>query len=94
MVGISKRVGGRKLTIGVSSMPYRKKACLVVEEGNTLTKYATFNNDESAYEFMDLYKCPECGKAFGDWSVFHQEKNENGTKNYCPFCKVELDGLD
>ena len=39
------------------------------------------------------YKCPECGKTFGDWAVFHQEKNENGSKNYCPFCKVELDGL-
>lgn len=40
------------------------------------------------------YKCPECGEAFGSWSVFTQEKNENGTKHYCPFCKMELDGLD
>ena len=36
-------------------MPYRKKLCLVVEEGNTLTKYATFNNEETAYAFMDLF---------------------------------------
>ena len=55
MVGISKRAGNRKLTIGVSEMPYRKKLCLVVGEGNTLTKYATFNNEETAYKFMDLF---------------------------------------
>ena len=55
MVGITKRNGYRKMTIGVSTMPYRKKLCLVVEEGNTLTKYATFNNEEAAYEFMDLF---------------------------------------
>ena len=55
MVGISKRNGERKLTIGVDTMPYRKKLCLVVEEGNTLTKYATFNNEEAAYAFMDLF---------------------------------------
>ena len=55
MVGISKRAGDRKLTIGVSEMPYRKKLCLVVEEGNTLTKYATFNNEGAAYMFMDLF---------------------------------------
>lgn len=55
MVGITKRNNGKKMTIGVSTMPYRKKLCLVVEEGNTLTKYATFNNDEAAYAFMDLF---------------------------------------
>lgn len=55
MVGITKRNGDRKLTIGVSTMPYRKKLCLVVEEGNTLTKYATFNNEEAAYMFMNIF---------------------------------------
>lgn len=40
------------ITIGIDKMPNRKKLCLVVEEGNTETKYATFNNDYSAYEFM------------------------------------------
>ena len=55
IVGITKLNGDRKLTIGVSTMPYRKKLCLVVEEGNTLTKYATFNNEEAAYAFMDLF---------------------------------------
>ena len=66
MVGIRKRTGDRKLTIGVSAMPYRKKLCLVVEEGNTLTKYATFNNDESAYEFMDLF-CDFMGIERCEW---------------------------
>ena len=66
MVGISKRVGEQKLTIGVSTMPYRKKLCLVVEEGNTLTKYATFNNEEAAYEFMDLF-CDFMGVERVDW---------------------------
>ena len=40
------------------------------------------------------YKCPKCGKVFGDWTVYHQKKNENGTNKYCPHCKLELDGLD
>lgn len=40
------------------------------------------------------YECPHCGEKFGSWTVFHQEKNENGTKKYCPNCKEELDGLD
>lgn len=66
MVGISKRSGERKLTIGVSTMPYRKKLCLVVEEGNTLTKYATFNNEESAYAFMDLF-CDFMGVERIEW---------------------------
>ena len=66
MVGISKVTGERKLTIGISTMPYRKKLCLVVEEGNTRTKYATFNNEESAYEFMDLF-CDFMGVERIDW---------------------------
>ena len=40
------------------------------------------------------YECPHCKKKFGSWTVFLQEKNENGTKKYCPYCKEELDGLD
>lgn len=47
-------------------MPYRKKLCLVVEEGNTLTKYATFNNEEAAYAFMDLF-CDFMGVERIDW---------------------------
>ena len=55
MTGYRTRIGNRNITIGVSTMPYRKKLCLVVEEGNALTKYATFNNEYSAYEFMDIF---------------------------------------
>lgn len=54
MTGYQKRIGERKIAIGVSDMPGRKKLCLVVEEGNALTKYASFNNDEAAYAFMDI----------------------------------------
>lgn len=54
MFGIGKRMGERILAIGVSEMPHRKKLCLVVGDGNKRTKYATFNNTEAAYEFMDL----------------------------------------
>ena len=43
------------ITIGIDRMPYRKKLCLVVEHGNTETKYATFNNDEAAQEFMRIF---------------------------------------
>lgn len=38
-----------------------------------------------------FYECPECGKVFGSWTVFFQNKNENGTNEYCPHCKVELE---
>lgn len=41
------------MTIGVGTMPNRKKLCLIIQEGNCETKYATFNNDESAKEFME-----------------------------------------
>lgn len=34
--------------------PVRKRPCLCVLEGNTITKYATFNNDQSAEEFMNI----------------------------------------
>jgi len=44
------------VSIGVETeMPYRKKPCLVVKKGNTGTKYASFNNMESAQEFMNIF---------------------------------------
>lgn len=55
LTGYTKRTGDKKITIGVSNMPGRKKLCLVVEEGNELTKYASFNNSEAAYMFMDIF---------------------------------------
>lgn len=77
MLGISARIGERKLTIGVSTMPYRKKLCLVVEEGNTLTKYATFNNEEAAYAFMDIF-CDFAGVERIEW--FGRDSDEQGRK--------------
>ena len=39
--------------IGVYKMPGRKKPCLGIKEGSSLTKYATFNNEFAADEFME-----------------------------------------
>lgn len=44
----------KDITICATDMPNRKKKCLCVERGNTLTKYATFNNDKSADEFLRI----------------------------------------
>ena len=38
---------------GFMNMPYRKKPCLTIKDGNTYTKVASFNNEESAVTFMD-----------------------------------------
>lgn len=46
-----------------------------------------------AHDCEAWYKCPCCGETFGSWSVFHNKPNENGTKEYCPECKKELEGL-
>ena len=73
MVGYQKRIGDKKITIGVSTMPGRKKLCLVVEEGNALTKYGSFNNSEAAYEFMDIF-ADFIGADRIEW--FGRDKNE------------------
>lgn len=36
------------------------------------------------------YRCT-CGRRFGSWDLFHQDRNSNGTNKYCPKCKIELD---
>lgn len=41
------------MTISIDTTPNRKKLCLVIQEGNCITKYASFNNHESAKEFME-----------------------------------------
>jgi hypothetical protein len=38
--------------IGAYQFADRKKPCLCVEKGNTITVYGTFNNTESADNFM------------------------------------------
>lgn len=72
MIGYKKRTD-EETVIGVSTMPYRKKLCLVVEKGNTLTKYATFNNEEAAYEFMDIF-ADFIGAERIDWFGREEEK--------------------
>ena len=39
---------------GVMGMPYRKKPCLAIKEGNVCTKVASFNDEQSAEIFMDF----------------------------------------
>lgn len=39
---------------GVMGMPYRKKPCLTIIEGNVYTKVASFNDEQSAEKFMDF----------------------------------------
>lgn len=48
----------------------------------------------SSHDCESRYKCPCCDKPFGSWEVFNNKENENGTKRYCPICKMELDGLE
>ena len=49
----NKHVG---IAIGAMSMkPMRKKPCLVVEEGNTAVKVASFNNEGAAVWFMNKF---------------------------------------
>lgn len=38
-----------------------------------------------------FYKCPVCKRLFSSWLMYNQPKNENGTDQYCPLCKAELE---
>lgn len=43
------------IKIGSMNMsPARKKPCLVVDDGKCVTKYASFNNETAALEFMEI----------------------------------------
>lgn len=58
MKGYAKRIGDKKIAIGVDYINYRKKPCLVVlEEGHrvVMSKYASFNDEDSARKFMDIF---------------------------------------
>ena len=58
MKGYAKRIGDKKIAIGVDYLRYRKKPCLVVLEewrGAVMSKYASFNNEDSARKFMDIF---------------------------------------
>ena len=59
---------GTGLEIGASYMPYRTKPCLIVREGNTITKYATFNDLESAKRFLDVL-ADFIGAPKVDWKI-------------------------
>lgn len=55
MIGYEKEVNGKAMCIGVSYLPERKKPCLVIRDENSITKFASFNNELSARVFMDLF---------------------------------------
>lgn len=55
MIGISTMIKGEKVMIGIDTIPYRKKPCLVVIKGNCETKYASFNNEKAAEEFWKFF---------------------------------------
>ena len=56
MIGYQREIDGEKIAVGVELFPKRKKLGLAVLSGNCITKYATFNNEEAAYEFMDILR--------------------------------------
>lgn len=45
----------------------------------------------NSHDCETYYRCPVCNKLFGDWLLFLQKPNENGTKDYCPHCETELE---
>ena len=69
-------------------LEYERKMCT-----GKIEYYAVYKGF-SQHDCESVYKCPVCEATFGYWAVFYQEKNENGTKVYCPKCKTELKGLN
>lgn len=45
----------KDIAIGIAYVPERKKPRLVVKQGNTQMSYASFNNENAAFVFMDLF---------------------------------------
>lgn len=45
---------GKETTIAAEMLPGRKKPALTVRRGNTIIKYASFNNKYAAEAFMAL----------------------------------------
>jgi hypothetical protein len=39
------------------------------------------------------YRCPVCKRTFSGWDISHNKINGNGIREYCPWCKTELEGL-
>ena len=78
----------------VNAKQFSLYGLLVVRKGEQVDKKRAIKNGFCSSDCEEWYKCPVCKKPFGSWTVFHQEKNENGTNKYCPHCKIELPGLD
>lgn len=56
--------------IGAYKFPDRKKPCLCIKDGSSITVYGTFNSDESAEKFMN-----ELGEFIG--AEFEKEETEH-----------------
>lgn len=55
MVGYEKRIDDRKIMIGITEIPNRRRLYLRVLEGNVIHPYASFSYVDKAYEFMDAF---------------------------------------
>ena len=79
--------GNCKKEIGIGYIPYRLKPCLVIREGNAITKYASFNNTESAREFMDAFTeflgMPKIDWTGDDipWGLMHDDEIKAGEQD-------------
>jgi hypothetical protein len=62
------------------------------EDGQKEPKKRAIFKHFDGHDCETWYTCPYCGKTFGEWEVFRQKQNENGTKRYCPYCKKEFAG--
>ena len=71
-----------ELTSYVSEKETREK-----ENEKPKAKYLGYHDGDT------WYQCPVCEEKFGGFSVMHQDRNPNGTKEYCPGCKRELRGV-
>lgn len=77
MTGYEKRIGDRKIAIGLGILPDRKRPCLLVREDNVTTKCASFNDLETAYMFFELF-ADFIGAERIEWfgrEVTHEQRN-------------------
>lgn len=47
----------------------------------------------SSHDADTVYRCSACGGVFCGWEI-HKNAKKNGTKNYCPHCEMDLEGLE
>ena len=56
MILYQSEYNGKKIEIGIAYLTDRKRPCLVIRSNrNEIAKYASFNNEDAAREFMDIF---------------------------------------